>query len=727
MIDFVYIGIGVLAFILWSFVASRKSKEASLAIGDLLWRSVLPFYWLGKLSAFRQADPEYRVSILSRFKKRLLFYWYALPLVWFFFYVVNFIVVMLTEFSVRADIPGVRLIVNNFRPMRFVLSIPQPFDFILIGGIAIALIVLFWKRYSMNAVGFMKKVVDFFIKHEEGYEKGGIHFEERGMTFEQRRENLLAMFSWFKANGKKALIVAAVMFLFSAMISEWRESGVLKLVLPLPVLLAVNESYSVFPVMASWLAGNFFASRFATKWMVVINFPNHLSQAMVAMQNPAIPGIQPKPGVDKNNLIRIPGQIDLKQWYIPNVKTSEPGLAMMDVTGFPLPLEYFFKRQAELEASMNCRLIGIFHDVEPSKIFFLYTYDYNYLTRAYFYDEVPAHDDPLCFYIGRAGSRWIEQNWEKTPHVAIAGMTGYGKTTAINHFLLGSLNGMSVVILCDATGGVDFSSLKYRPDKLEELQQDFLAGKFNDKEYSKRREQIEPIPCCVLARDQNQIIAIINWAYGEMQKRILLLQENPQTSNIRDFLNPELFGNNTRDYGTIFIFCDETASGIALGSEKSPNQFLNVARYQLQEVIRVGRKFGIRVVLAAQRPSHANFGDIRAQLNPIAAYIDRPNEVEMHFGYNFPMPNIPGVVAMRWHGGIVFVKMPITKNQKVAEYAWEKVKHLSSDNWEAGKFTEDQKRIYKTWLDGMVALEVPPEKTFRPEVIAQKEGQIAAA
>jgi hypothetical protein len=660
----------------------------ALPLIKLVWIFFFPIFWVRKVVAFKKADPVYRVEVLRRFRKKLLLFWYIVPLAYIFLWGLNWLrIIQVDTFLKSVVVFGIYF------------NIPFFGGVVLFGAFFIFGLILIYRKY-------LDKITDFF-------EILLVKFWE--VSFEEKRELTKSFIKNVRYN-HKILVVLLILIFFSYGVSELVRDGNLRIVFPLPFLISTNDDFRYLPALGSWIVGNWLCSRFAMRWMLVIDFANHLQQAMIAITNPMMPAIQPKAEFAKNGLSRIIGEIVPGQWHVPTIKVTEPGRAVMNVQGFPIPLEYFFTRQAELEASMNCRFIGVWHEIEPSIIFFVYSYNFQYLMSNYSYEQVPKIEDQRRFYLGRAGVQWIEWSWDENPHTAIGGKTRRGKTKLINHLVVSSLNGHSIVVLCDATGGIDWTTLKYRPDKYEKLKNELATGEIDQESYCDRRKEIDPIPCTILARDLNEIVMAINWAHGEMQRRTLRQQEN-DTSNMRQFEDAERFGNSVRIYPSIHLFFDEAASAVALGKlDNGKGQHIDLAKRQIREMIRAGAKHDIHISMAAQRPSYENFGPERGNFTPLAVYIEKESEREMHFDKRFPMPDIPGVVAMSWKGGIIFVKVPLIENEQVAEFAWEKTMHLAREHWP--DLSADDKLTVDLWLSGLAALERPPD-SFAPELVVE--------
>ena len=172
---------------------------------------------------------------------------------------------------------------------------------------------------------------------------------------------------------------------------------------------------------------------------------------------------------------------------------------------------------------------------------------------------------------------WI--NVDKIPHLLLGATTGGGKTVLLKSILWQHLKRNNKVIIADFKGGVDFSEGWHQ---LTEI-----------------------------ITDEEQLLAKLEEIVAEMENRKKLFVSH-KAKNIGEYRQKV-----SSDIPRIIFACDEIAELMdKTGASKEKKALLDSIELQISSIARLGRAFGIHLVLATQRPDAQTInGQIKANVD----------------------------------------------------------------------------------------------------------------
>lgn len=161
------------------------------------------------------------------------------------------------------------------------------------------------------------------------------------------------------------------------------------------------------------------------------------------------------------------------------------------------------------------------------------------------------------------------------PHLLIGGGTGSGKTVLLRLILMQLLMKKNVkVTIADFKGGVDFSSCwKEHPD-------------------------------CNMVFDRTSLLTYLDGLVDELNRRKQLFASKDDCNNIFDYnSNPLYTLNHTQCLDRIVFAVDEVAEVLdKTGLSKEEKEQVARIESRIATIARLGRAFGIHLILATQRP-----------------------------------------------------------------------------------------------------------------------------
>lgn len=167
--------------------------------------------------------------------------------------------------------------------------------------------------------------------------------------------------------------------------------------------------------------------------------------------------------------------------------------------------------------------------------------------------------------LGESITGKVKVNLAKIPHMLIGGSTGSGKSVLLKLLLMQCILKDAEVYIGDFKGGVDFSAIWH--DKAEIIIQ------------------------------HNVLIDRLNYIVEELNRRKTILAESG-CANIDEY-------NDTYGYSMrrIIFACDEVAQLLdKTGMNKDDKAEIAVIESNISTIARLGRAFGIHLILATQRP-----------------------------------------------------------------------------------------------------------------------------
>lgn len=248
-----------------------------------------------------------------------------------------------------------------------------------------------------------------------------------------------------------------------------------------------------------------------------------------------------------------------------------------DSVGLPLS-EWQIQKDA-IASALNIRVTEIREGKNKREIIVRYVDGRFALAERYNWDSAhrPQKLSELAFGISESGEP-VVVDLDKIPHILIGGATGSGKSVLLKCLLAQAVHNGAEVIISDFKGGVDF------------------PGKWQQR--------------TKILTDREAVIACLDSLVREIEQRKQLFRA-AGCANLWDY-NQQTGASLPR-----YIFaCDELAEMVdKTGLPADEKKQVETISAQLSTIARMGRAFGVNLILATQRPD-ANLltGQIRSNI-----------------------------------------------------------------------------------------------------------------
>ena len=232
-------------------------------------------------------------------------------------------------------------------------------------------------------------------------------------------------------------------------------------------------------------------------------------------------------------------------------------------TGFPVSA--WVDKQLELESALNMLIASVKEGndrrtvslccVPPEHVFDTIEWHERYILR--------NEDNKLILGRGLTGDVIVDI--DKTPHILIGGNTGSGKSVLLKLLLMQALRKGAEVYIADFKGGVDFPKVWHEKCRMCFTEED-LCDTLDRlvEELERRKSALKALGCPNID------------AYNEIAERPLQ---------------------------RLIYACDEVAEVLdKTGRSKEDKELLAQIENRLSTIARLGRAFGIHLILATQRP-----------------------------------------------------------------------------------------------------------------------------
>ena len=254
---------------------------------------------------------------------------------------------------------------------------------------------------------------------------------------------------------------------------------------------------------------------------------------------------------------------------------KRPEMSILEFHSVGIPMAEWQENQAKVEAALNMYIAG-FKEGKDLQTVILHAVPADHA----FPDLLPWNQDLLSpenfvLVLGQSLTGPVTVNIAQVPHIMIGGTTGSGKSVLLRNLLYQCYCKGAQLIIADFKGGVDY------PRKWESLAR----------------------ICC----DEDDLIPVLENVVSTMEDRKTLLRE-AGCSNIDEF------NNSTGEHLDRIVFaCDEVSELLdKTGLSKEQKEKVLAIEWMLASIARVGRAFGIHLILATQRPDAGTIsGNIR--------------------------------------------------------------------------------------------------------------------
>lgn len=256
--------------------------------------------------------------------------------------------------------------------------------------------------------------------------------------------------------------------------------------------------------------------------------------------------------------------------YIGNVPEllmvmKEEGIIIYEFFSPTIPKSKYQDCQDELETALNLQILAIEQGKDKRHVIIKGTLAKCHLPDIVEWDDsyLSGEDFELLIGISQFGKESIDIN--TTPHALVGGGSGSGKSKLLKLLLMQCIKKNAVVKLCDFKGGVDY------PDIWHEK-------------------------CSIITTPESM--------NEQLADVLMILEERRQL--LRESKHPNIYEYNKvsdKKINRIIVACDEVAEVLdKTGLDKEQKALVAQIESKMAKIARLGRAFGIHLMLATQRP-----------------------------------------------------------------------------------------------------------------------------
>ncbi|MEZ3435165.1 MAG: DUF87 domain-containing protein [Lachnospiraceae bacterium] len=244
---------------------------------------------------------------------------------------------------------------------------------------------------------------------------------------------------------------------------------------------------------------------------------------------------------------------------------KEEGIVTLEFFSPTISKSKYLDCQDELETALNMQILSIEQGKDKRHVKINGTLAENHLPDIAEWDDsyLSGEEFNLLIGISQFGKESIDIN--TTPHTLVGGGSGSGKSKLLKLLLMQCIKKNAVVKLCDFKGGVDY------PDIWHEK-------------------------CSIITTPESM--------NEQLADVLTILEERRQL--LRESKHPNIYEYNKvsdKKINRIIVACDEVAEVLdKTGLDKEQKSLVAQIESKMAKIARLGRAFGIHLMLATQRP-----------------------------------------------------------------------------------------------------------------------------
>ena len=244
---------------------------------------------------------------------------------------------------------------------------------------------------------------------------------------------------------------------------------------------------------------------------------------------------------------------------------NNPNVVVWEFQNQSIPLTAWEDKRAAIEAALDVSIVKMTYGKGKNRVLV-----YAVPAQVSLPEVLPWQDEYLSpesfvLVLGESLLGPVTVNLAHIPHILLGGSTGSGKSALLKLLLMQSLRKGAEVYISDFKGGVDFPTVWHKKCHMCFNEQDLLYT-------------------------LNQLVAVLKYR----KKRLA-------ETGCKDL---DTYNEATReDLPRLVFACDEVAEVLdRTGRSKEDKELLTQIESRLSTLARLGRAFGIHLILATQRP-----------------------------------------------------------------------------------------------------------------------------
>lgn len=244
---------------------------------------------------------------------------------------------------------------------------------------------------------------------------------------------------------------------------------------------------------------------------------------------------------------------------------DNPRVTVWEFRNNSIPLQEWEKRQAAIETALGLTIVKLAYAKGKSRVLVYAVSAGDDLPEVLKWKDSYLSPKSFVLVLGESYTGPVTVNLANIPHILLGGSTGSGKSVLLKLLLMQSLRKGAEVYIADFKGGVDFPKVWHQKCRMCFTEEDLLYT-------------------------LGQLVAVLEYRKGRLAET--------------GCPNLDAYNEATGDNLPRLVFaCDEVAELLdKTGRSKEEKEQLAQIENRLATLARLGRAFGIHLILATQRP-----------------------------------------------------------------------------------------------------------------------------
>jgi len=244
---------------------------------------------------------------------------------------------------------------------------------------------------------------------------------------------------------------------------------------------------------------------------------------------------------------------------------DNPRVTVWEFRNQSIPLTVWEDKRAAIEAALDVTIIKIIFGKSKGRVLVYAVPTQTSLPEVLRWSDAYLSPGSFVLTLGESLTGPVTVNLAHIPHILLGGSTGSGKSVLLKLLLMQSLRKGAEVCIADFKGGVDFPKVWHQKCRMCFTEEDLLYT-------------------------LGQLVAVLEYRKGRLAET--------------GCPNLDAYNEATGDNLPRLVFaCDEVAELLdKTGRSKEEKEQLGQIENRLATLARLGRAFGIHLILATQRP-----------------------------------------------------------------------------------------------------------------------------
>ena len=244
---------------------------------------------------------------------------------------------------------------------------------------------------------------------------------------------------------------------------------------------------------------------------------------------------------------------------------DNPRVTVWEFRNQSIPLQEWEKKRLAIETALGITIVKLTYAKGKSRVLVYAVPAGDDLPEKLEWKDSYLSPDSFVLVLGESYTGPVTVNLTHIPHILLGGSTGSGKSVLLKLLLMQSLRKGAEVYIADFKGGVDFPKVWHEKCRMCFTEADLLIT-------------------------LNQLVAVLEYRKGRLAE-----------TGCPDL---DAYNEATGDNLPRLVFaCDEVAEVLdKTGADAERKKLLAQIESKLATIARLGRAFGIHLILATQRP-----------------------------------------------------------------------------------------------------------------------------